>query len=313
MRFSVVIPTYNESQDIRDTILALLKLCDYDYEIIIVDDSTDDTPDIVRSFDNHKINLIRPAVREGRCGARNIGIMASRGDVVIVLNADVRLPHDFLSRVAIHYKAGYDYVLVKAQVLNVEYLFARYVDAIAQYVEGGDPNWMEWTEGFSCRRNLAIEAGLFPTGYAIPICAGEDGFFGSNLKKLGAHKKIDFQIVIGHIAPSSFREYWTIRKGRGKGCPQVRFFLENWSLIKISAWATLRIIKNISLIITFFPAVIIISRATKKSHKRGWDFIPFLYAWLIEQLAFHVGEWGSIFEISKINISKKIKTKATVE
>lgn len=310
MKFSIVIPTYNESQDIRDTIRALLNLRDYDYEIIIVDDSTDDTPDIVASFDDPKIHLLRPRVREGRCGARNMGILASQGDILIVLNADVRLPHDFLSSVAKHYKKGYDYVLVKAQVLNTEDLFARYVDAVAQDVEGGDPNWMEWTEGFSCRRNLAIKAGLFPTGYAIPICAGEDGFFGSNLKKLGAQKKIDFQIVIGHIAPSSFGEYWSIRKGRGKGCPQVRFFLENWTLTKIIAWAVLRIIKNIALIITLFPMTFIISRAIKKSYKRGWDFIPFTYAWLIEQLAFHVGEWESIIEIFKINISGKIKNEA---
>ena len=119
--------------------------------------------------------------------------------------------------------------------------------------------------------------------------------------------------MIGHIAPSSFEEYWSIRKGRGKGCPQVRFFLENWTLTKITSWAVLRIIKNIALIITLFPMALIISRATKKSHKRGWDFVPFTYAWLIEQLAFHVGEWESILEISKINISGKIKSKAQIE
>ena len=68
-------------------------------------------------------------------------------------------------------------------ILN-QNLFARYVDSVAQSVEGmAEPQWMEWTEGFSCLRSRAIQAGLFPTGFPIAICAGEDGFFGSNLKK----------------------------------------------------------------------------------------------------------------------------------
>jgi glycosyltransferase involved in cell wall biosynthesis len=302
MKFSIVIPTYNESEDIAGTINALLNLEYSDYEIIIVDDSTDNTAEIVRGFNSFKINLIKPKVREGRCGARNIGILASSGDILVILNADVRLPKDFLNKILAHYKAGFDYVLVKAQVQNIEDLFARYVDSVAQSVEGmAEPQWMEWTEGFSCLRRCAIQAGLFPTGFPIPICAGEDGFFGANLKKNGAKKKIDFSIVVKHIAPSSLKEYWSIRKGRGKGCPQIRFFLEKWSLLKISAWASLRLLKNLILLVTFLPLIFIIMPALKCSINRYRDFIPFTYAWVIEQVAFHVGEWESITELVKVN------------
>lgn len=302
MKFSIVIPTYNESEDIAGTIHALLDLEYSHYEIIIVDDSTDNTAEVVRSFNNSKINLIKPKVREGRCGARNIGILASSGDVLVILNADVRLPRDFLNKVSVHYKSGFDYVLVKAKVLNIEDLFARYVDSVAQSVEGmAEPQWMEWTEGFSCLRSRAIQAGLFPTGFPIAICAGEDGFFGSNLKKNGAKKKIDFSIVVKHIAPSSLKEYWSIRKGRGKGCPQVRFFLEKWSLVKIILWASLRIIKNLILLVTFLPLIFIIAPVLKFSINGYRDFIPFTYAWVIEQAAFHVGEWESIIELMRVN------------
>lgn len=299
MKFSIVVPTYNEENDIAGTLGALTSLDYPEKEIIVVDDSTDSTPEIVRRYEAKGVRLVRPARREGRCGARNLGIMESTGDVVVILNADVRPRSDFLRRLAPYYDQGHDYVLVKAEVANTDDLFARYVDAMAAADESGDPSWMEWTEGFSCRREVAIKAGMFPTGFAVPICAGEDGFFGANLKKIGARKKIDFGITVDHVAPASFAEYWQIRKGRGRGSPQIRRFLQKWPLGKIAAWATLRIAKTLVYTGLVVPVVYSAWRGTRHSKRGLRDLVPFLWAWLIEQAAFHVGEWESIFEIRR--------------
>jgi len=299
MKFSIIIPTYNEEKDIADTLENLIALDYPDKEIIVVDDSTDNTPNIIRGHSDRGIRLIRPEKREGRCGARNIGVMASSGDVVVILNADVRPSRNFLNRILPYYQQGYDYVLVNSEVANKEDLFARYVGAMGEFNQSGDPSWMEWTEGFSCRREVAIKAGLFPTGFAVPMCAGEDGFFGTNLKNLGAKKKIDFGITVEHIAPASLREYWHIRKGRGKGCPQVRRFLDRWPMPKIILRAFLRIIKNLLMTLSFFPILTVAYRAAKFSKYGIRDLFPFAWAWLIEQAAFHVGEWESILEITR--------------
>lgn len=299
MKFSIVVPTYNEANDIAGTLDALVSLDYPDKEVIVVDDSTDATPDIVRRYAIQGVRLVRPTRREGRCGARNLGIMEATGEVVVILNADVRPRRDFLRRLAPYYEQGYDYVLVKAEVANKQDLFARYVDAMAEVDEGGDPSWMEWTEGFSCRRPVAIKAGMFPTGFAVPICAGEDGFFGGNLKKLGAKKKIDFGIIVDHVSPASFSEYWQIRKGRGRGSPQIRRFLQKWRLETIMAWALLRVAKNLIYIGLLAPALWMVWRATRRSERGTRDFVPFLWAWLVEQAAFHAGEWESIFEIRR--------------
>jgi glycosyltransferase involved in cell wall biosynthesis len=299
MKFSIVIPTYNEENDIAGTLDALTSLDYPDREIIVVDDSTDSTPQVVRRYEDRGVRLVRPARREGRCGARNLGITESTGDVVVILNADVRPRSDFLRRLVPYYDQGYDYVLVNAQVANTDDLFARYIDAMAAAEESGDPSWMEWTEGFSCRREVAIKAGMFPTGFAVPICAGEDGFFGTNLKNLGARKKIDFTITVDHVAPASFAEYWQIRKGRGRGSPQIRRFLQKWPIGVIATWAMLRIVKTMVYIGLVAPMAYAVGRATWHSKKGVRDFVPFLWAWLIEQVAFHVGEWESIFEIMR--------------
>lgn len=299
MKFSIVVPTYNEENDIAGTLDALVALDYPDREIIVVDDSTDETPEIVRRYVNKDMRLVRPARREGRCGARNIGVIEAQGEVVVILNADVRPRVDFLRRLAPYYEQGYDYVLVNSKIANTEDLYARYVNAMSAAVQSGDPSWMEWTEGFSCRRELAIRAGLFPTGFAVPICAGEDGFFGANLKNLGAKKKIDFTITVDHIAPASFSEYWQIRKGRGQGSPQIRRFLQKWPIGMIVAWALLRVAKTLAYVGLAAPAIYVSWRATQHSEKGVRDLVPFLWAWLIEQIAFHAGEWESIFEIRR--------------
>lgn len=298
MKFSIIIPTYNEENDIAGTLKSLIHLNWPDFEIIVVDDSTDKTPDIIKNFASSGVRLIRPDKREGRCGARNIGILAATGDVVVILNADVRLSQDFLRRIAPHYENGADYVLVKSKVENMKDLFGRYVESVGlDFYYNSDPEKMEWTEGFSCRRQKAIDAGLFPTGFAVPICAGEDGFFGENLKKVGAKKKIDKSIIVKHVAPASFSEYWYIRKGRGEGCPQIRRFLDKWSFIRIGTWACLRICLTILKVLLLVPVVWVNFKYAKKSPNGLWDLVPFCYAWIIEQIAFSVGEWRSLLSI----------------
>lgn len=300
MKFSIVIPTYNEENDIAATLDCLVALDWPNYEILVVDDSNDRTPEIVSNYANRGVSLIRPAKREGRCGARNLGILESSGQVVVILNADVHLPPDFLYRIAKHYEQGADYVLVRSKIENLGDLFARYVESVSLHdFYGENPKPMEWTEGFSCRRQIAINAGLFPTGYAVPLCAGEDGVFGDSLRKLGAKKIVDLGIVCTHIAPASLSEYWYIRKGRGQGSPQVRRFLQGWSFRQIGIRATLRVIRTTVMTITLIPMIWFCFRYAKKS-PRGWvDILPFSWAWLIEQVAFSVGEWQSWLQIRR--------------
>ena len=300
MKISIIVPTYNEENDIAVTLECLINLDWPDFEILIVDDSTDSTPSIVKQYDKYGVRLIRPSVREGRCGARNIGIIEAKGEIVVILNADVHLSPDFLKKIMQHYDQGVDYLLVRSVVENLDDLYARYIESSGLYhYYGVNPQNMEWTEGFSCRRRVAIDAGLFPTGYAVPLCAGEDGVFGDNLRKLGARKEIDLDIVCTHIAPAMFAEYWNIRKGRGQGSPQVRRFLQGWSYKRIALRASLRVLLTGTMMITVFPMLWVCYRYANKSPRGRRDLFPFCWAWIIEQVAFSVGEWRSILNIYK--------------
>ncbi len=300
MKFSIIIPTYNEEKDITATLEALLALDYPDKEIIIVDDSTDRTPEIVREYAAQGVRLIHPG-GGGRCEARNLGIREAVGEVVVLLNADVRLPADFLKRLVYHYQNGADYVLVDARVANQQFLFPRYTHCVSEvfYSRACDLNFanMDWTEGFSCRRDVALKAGLFPTGFPVAICAGEDGFFGRGLRDIAAKKAIDLSLEVSHVIPSSFREYWDNRKGRGAGSAQVHRFLDRWPWWKILLWNSLKTAKTFLWLTTVAPALWTCLQAVRHS-ERGWlDLGPFFYAYAVEHVAAQVGEWQATFAI----------------
>ena len=108
---------------------------------------------------------------------------------------------------------------------------------------------------------------------------------------------MDLGIVVDHIAPGTIGEFWKIRKGRGRGGPQVRRFLQGWSIGRITAWAVLRIIKSSIILSLVVPPFVMTWRATRFSFRGKSDLFPFFGAWFIELLAFHVGEWQSVLEI----------------
>ncbi|HVZ12069.1 MAG TPA: glycosyltransferase family 2 protein [Patescibacteria group bacterium] len=102
-KVSIGIPAYNEEANIKKLLLSLLSQKEDNfklYEIIIISDgSTDRTVDEVRSVKSRKINLIVSHKRRGQGNAQNSIIKSFRGDVLVMLNADV-LPKnkDFISR-----------------------------------------------------------------------------------------------------------------------------------------------------------------------------------------------------------------------
>lgn len=94
-KVSIVIPAYNEEeaigQDLR-TIIDAMDSSGRDYEVIVVDDdSSDSTSEIVKSF--HGVELIKHRSNRGGGFSRNTGIKAASGDVVVVTDGDGTYPN----------------------------------------------------------------------------------------------------------------------------------------------------------------------------------------------------------------------------
>ena len=90
-KVSVIIPTYNYAKYIIRAIDSVLNQTYKDFEIIVVDDgSTDDTRDLVETKYKDKIRYFYQE-NNGAPAARNKGILESRGEYCIFLDADDEL------------------------------------------------------------------------------------------------------------------------------------------------------------------------------------------------------------------------------
>lgn len=89
-KVSVVIPAYNASQDLPETLKSVLQQTFTDFEILIVDDgSTDSTVDVARRYveSDSRVRLISQP-NQGVSVARNTGLQESIGEFVALLDAD---------------------------------------------------------------------------------------------------------------------------------------------------------------------------------------------------------------------------------
>lgn len=96
--FSVVLPTYNRSGEIRSTIESVLDQNYKDWELVIISDGcTDDTERIVEGYCDPRIRLISLPENQGHPGRpRNLGLAHSEGEIVTYLDHDDRYEPDHL-------------------------------------------------------------------------------------------------------------------------------------------------------------------------------------------------------------------------
>jgi glycosyltransferase involved in cell wall biosynthesis len=92
--FTVIIPTYNRMELLRESIQSVLDQTFKDFELLIIDDlSIDNTWEVVASFQDERIKYILNDRSRGGAGARNAGIFMAKGEWVAFLDDDdVYLP-----------------------------------------------------------------------------------------------------------------------------------------------------------------------------------------------------------------------------
>jgi glycosyltransferase involved in cell wall biosynthesis len=86
---SVVMPTYNRASLLDRAIRSALNQTYNNLEIIVVDDaSSDETPDVVKAFQDQRVRYIRHETNRGGSAARNTGIRNATGEFIAFLDDD---------------------------------------------------------------------------------------------------------------------------------------------------------------------------------------------------------------------------------
>lgn len=95
MRFSIVIPTYKRTEKLRSAIKSAINQSYLkEYEIIVVDDSGENTDEylknykLIKEFNNSKIRYLVQKESSGANKARNRGINEAKGEYLVFLDDD---------------------------------------------------------------------------------------------------------------------------------------------------------------------------------------------------------------------------------
>lgn len=217
---SIVIPVYNDSQGIRDTLDSILENTKGYPEIIVVDNnSTDETPRMIHKYvDRHDhIHLYFERDLQSSYAARNTGIEYATGDVIVFLDADQTVTESWLSdALEQRRKRGAHYFAPDVQLTAPEdaNIAGRY-----NYLTGFP------IEEFIRNQSFAPTACLFVTRSLISdvgkfderLISGGDKEFGNRVANAGYELRYEPSVVVYHPVRNNLRSLVkrNVRIGRG--------------------------------------------------------------------------------------------------
>jgi GT2 family glycosyltransferase/radical SAM superfamily enzyme YgiQ (UPF0313 family) len=85
---SVIVPTHNRPDMLKDTIQSILDQTFQNFEIIVVNDAGQDASSVVQAFNSPKIFYLSHETNKGLAAARNTGIRAAKGKYIAYLDDD---------------------------------------------------------------------------------------------------------------------------------------------------------------------------------------------------------------------------------
>ena len=131
MNLSVVIPAYNEADNIKATVEELLKVIGRisdigDVKVVVVDDhSSDNTYDIVRNMKDPRVMCLRLSRRSGSHAALRAGFIESNSDFVMCLSADGQDDPNCLKQMLLKLRSGCNVVWALRKNRNKESLILQ--------------------------------------------------------------------------------------------------------------------------------------------------------------------------------------------
>ncbi len=102
MKVSVVMPVYNKAPFLREAVDSILGQTFKDFDLICVDDkSTDNSLDVLRSFQDPRLRIIELPVNGGPGIAANAGLDAAHSEYIVRMDADdIAVPERIALQVA---------------------------------------------------------------------------------------------------------------------------------------------------------------------------------------------------------------------
>lgn len=205
-RLSVVIPTYNRGSTLANTLRMALQQEYDDYELIVVDQSArcsreveeiiEGTPDKIRYLRLEAPNL--PA-------ARNAGVRAAAGDVIVFIDDDVEIGPGYLRAHARHYHdpsigGVTGLTLPPGAKADTGIVGSSMITGFVRLLEGGSAHvsWIPGCNG-SYRKSAVVAAGMSDERFTGGAWS-EDADLSVRVRHLGFALLFDPDIRLVHLA-----------------------------------------------------------------------------------------------------------------
>lgn len=231
---SVVIAAYCEEETIADTIEALLGVDYPAYEVIVVNDgSSDRTAEMVEPYlDTGRVRLLDKRVNEGKALALNDALPLCRGEILVLLDADIIASPSLLRSLVPHFAsprvaavtgnprvANRETLLQQLQSLEFSSIIS--VQRRAQRVWGR----VLTVSGavVAVRKTALIEVGRFS-----PDMATEDIELTWRMQRHFMDVRYEARAVVWMQVPPTVAELWKQRRRWARGLTQV--LLRHWKV-----------------------------------------------------------------------------------
>jgi hypothetical protein len=169
---SIIVNNFNYAKFLRQCVESALAQTYDQVEVVVVDDaSTDGSPELIRAFGSRIVPVLQP-VNGGQAAAMNAGFAASRGDIVIFLDADDYLYNHTAAEVAHQFRAGVALVQYRLHLVDVEgVVLDMYPPAEIRFDTGKVTRKLAKTGRFECTVTSGLAFSRGALGAILPIPA----------------------------------------------------------------------------------------------------------------------------------------------
>lgn len=238
MRYSLIIPVYNRPDHIQSLLECLVKQDFKNFEVVIVEDgSTINAQAVADSFSKELDILYLYKENSGQGFSRNYGMERAGGDYFVILDSDILLDPDFISRLDRNLKTHYADAFGGPDKLHphatstqraIDYVMTSFLTTGG--TRGGTRQVGKW---YPRSFNMGVSRAVFERtrGFKIPFM-GEDIEFSKRIMAEGYKIAFFPDVFVYHDRKNSLKKFYDQIKFFGRARVNIfRFFPDTLKLL----------------------------------------------------------------------------------